>query len=285
MQDFSEIVNLVYLLNSKPENHIIYACKTLQSIESDFEFMLTRGGNKVVGVWHDNELIAVAGAICIDEIERVDIVGPFVSGKFKDLFEKLSIDMIDLIKSYYKGFSLSFNINVKNKNVISLMLTIGSVKEEDERLYMLKRENYKMLPFTDIVQEYNNKYEEVLRILHDEIAHNYYLTSNQLIASVNNDRRVFILTENNELLGYGVLTFTNKTDKEVLIELVGVKSTHRRLGYGRMLFNRLLKEAFVIPTTEKVELVVDDENSKAIKLYESLGFHCRQRGISYTLFG
>ncbi len=163
------------------------------------------------------------------------------------------------------------------------MSVVGSQKNEEESLYMLKRGKYQKEHFVDEVLEYNKSYEQSLRRIHEDISPDYYLTSNQLIDSINKDRKVFVLPENNEVLGYGVLTFSEKTDKEVMIELVGVKSTHRSLGYGRMIFNRLLKEAFDIPTTEKVELVVDDVNSKAIKLYESLGFHCRQKGISYTL--
>lgn len=290
LNDLEKITELVYAKNNTEEHHIPYCCKNTENIYKDFENMINGERNLVVAAWDEDKLCGVLGIYCIDEINRVDNIGPFIDcnneniqGNAKTCFINTAKDLVTLARNEFPTHDFSFDINAKNVNCLELMDTLGSNLNDTELHLSLKRDNFVDVYEESLAISYKTEYEEQLRNLHDEISGDYYLTSNQLLETIGNEREAYLIIENNRVVSYGVLQFSANTDKEVFIEILGVDKDYRGKGYGRMIQSHLISKAFERKSVEEVNLVVDDINSVALNLYESFGFECTQKSCSFTL--
>ena len=64
---------------------------------------------------------------------------------------------------------------------------------------------------------------------------------------------------------------------------MGVGVAARRRGYGRAVLSHLAGQAFGPFGAERLELVVDADNERALRLYLDAGFRLRQENICYIL--
>lgn len=289
-KDLESITELVYIKNNIEEHNIPYCCKNRENIYKDYEEMLNGESNLIVTAWDENKLCGVLGIYCIEEINRVDCVGPFVDynnvnsqDNEKNIFIDVAKEMVAFARNEYPTYNFSFNINSKNIDCIELMKVLGSESQNTELELCLKRKNFISKYEKSSAFPFSLEYEEQLRSLHKQTAPDFYLTSNQLIKTIGTEREVYLLIEENQLVAYGVLQFSTNTDKEVCIEIIGVDKNHRRKGYGRMIQNHLLCKAFERKSIEEVKLIVDDINTMALNLYESFGFKCILKSRSFSL--
>lgn len=288
--DLKRITELVSEKNNIEEHHIPYCCKSTEHIYKDFEHMINDERNLVVAAWEDDTLCGVLGIFCIDEINRVDSIGPFIAWnneKFQTSTETFFIDtskgLVAEARKQYPTHDFSFNINSKNVACLELMEVLDSRPNDTELHLRLKREKFADVYDESLAISYKPEYEAQLRNLYDEVAGDYYLTSNQLIATIGSEREVYLILDDNKVISYGVLQFSENTDREVFIEILGVDKDFRGKGYGRMIQSHLIRKAFEKSSVEEVNLIVDDINSVALSLYESFGFECIQKSCSYTL--
>jgi ribosomal protein S18 acetylase RimI-like enzyme len=108
------------------------------------------------------------------------------------------------------------------------------------------------------------------------------------IRSLNaNDCALYVvLEENGELVGHALL------DQYKLIALahvvtltLAIHEGHQGKGHGRLLMEHLIAWAKAQPTIEKIELQVRSRNTRAVKLYESLGFQEEGRKLKRLKYG
>lgn len=108
------------------------------------------------------------------------------------------------------------------------------------------------------------------------------------IKSLNaNDCALYVvLEENGELVGHALL------DQHRLIALshvvtltLAIHEGHQGKGHGRLLMEHLIAWAKTHPTVEKIELQVRSRNTRAVKLYESLGFQEEGRKLKRLKYG
>lgn len=290
LDDLEAITELVHAKNNVEAHHIPYCYKNSEHISKEFKDMLNGEQNLVVTAWNDEKLCGVLGFYCIDEINRVDCIGPFVEcsnvngqENVKTIFINVAKEMIGFARNKYPTYNLSFNINSKNVDCMELMKVLGSEVKDIELELCLKRHNFINKYERSLVIPFSLVYEEQLRTLHEETAPDFYLTSNELIKTIGSGREVYILIEENVLLGYGVLKYSTNTDKEICIEIIGVDNNYKGKGYGRMILNHLLCKAFERKSMEEVKLTVDDINIIALNLYKSFGFVCIQESCSFLL--
>ncbi|WP_440895447.1 GNAT family N-acetyltransferase [Amphibacillus sp. Q70] len=289
-KDLEAITELAHIKNNIEEHHIPYCCQNRESIHKDFDDMLKGENHLVVTAWDNDKLCGVLGLYCIDEINRADCVGPFVDGNNvnsqeneKAIFINVAKEMVALARKEYPTYHFSFIISSKNNHCLELMEVLESKAEETELELGLKRENFINKAGKSLAFPFSLAYEKQLRSLHEQIAPDVYLTSNQLIKTIGREREVYLLVEENLLIAYGVLHFSTNTNKQVCVEMIGVDKNHRGKGYGRMILNHLLGKAFERKSTEEVNLIVDAINTIALNLYESLGFESILERRSFTL--
>lgn len=160
---------------------------------------------------------------------------------------------------------------------------LGNVEANGEQELMLKCENYISKVENRTVIAYTKEYEERVKELHDVIAKDYYLTSNELIKSNGDTIELYIILDEEEVVAYGALRFSEHTDATVWIEIIGVKEQHRGKGYGKMILDELLYQAFQRIGVYEVKLNVDDINRTALSLYSSFGFVCVIHTYSFMM--
>lgn len=61
-------------------------------------------------------------------------------------------------------------------------------------------------------------------------------------------------------------------DRSATAEIVAVKEGYRGKGYGRAILSYLIDKAFTFFEADKIDLIVEEDNEKAISLYLDLGF-------------
>ena len=98
--------------------------------------------------------------------------------------------------------------------------------------------------------------------------------SDKIIALTNMDNAKFVVIEENEsIIGHAIVEPHKLQSTSHVVNLtIVIHEGHQGKGHGKMLMNYLIDWAKAHPKIEKFELHVRSSNTRAIKLYESLGF-------------
>lgn len=101
-----------------------------------------------------------------------------------------------------------------------------------------------------------------------------------------NNKEIYIAKENSKIIGYITVSVKDKTNpimrpkKYLSIDSICVDKKNRNQGVGTALID-FSKELAKIKQCTDLYLTVNQENFKAIKLYEKLGF--KVKNISYSM--
>jgi len=100
------------------------------------------------------------------------------------------------------------------------------------------------------------------------------------------NKEIFVAKEDAVILGYIIIGKKEKkahglSDRKIItIEVLSVDENHQHKGIGRLLM-RYVTEMGKKEQYTDIQLAVNEENTKAIKFYESLGM--RVKNISYSM--
>ena len=86
-----------------------------------------------------------------------------------------------------------------------------------------------------------------------------------------NDYRVFIIEDNNKIVGYTSISISYSTEaggKVVLIDEIFIKPEYQGKGYGHQVFDYIFKNY----PAKRYRLECTPSNTRVIELYEKLGF-------------
>jgi ribosomal protein S18 acetylase RimI-like enzyme len=95
-----------------------------------------------------------------------------------------------------------------------------------------------------------------------------------------------VLEDGGAILGHASLEpLKLAVTAHVVVLTIAVHEGHQGKGIGKILMTHLLNWARAHPKVEKVELQVRSSNSRAIRLYESLGFNEEGRKLKRLKYG
>ncbi len=276
-----QCIDIAFMQNNLPQNSCAYCSNLVENIRIDFELIINNPNCLMVGYFNDNELTAILGCFVNDNNNWVDCCGPFFRGEYN---QDVAKDMFLFAKSYLSNAArFNFYFNVENKNTHELMQILGANRQDNEYILSIKRSDYKPQKIKKHIVKYINIYEKDVITLHNECFPDVYVDGRDLISAIAKTREIFCaLDENDEFVGYGVLSFNN--DRQGLVaEIFAVREEKREKGFGWALLNTVVDYGFTEYNGNKIDLVVDKLNNNARKLYYSCGFKLQIENESFFI--
>lgn len=140
----------------------------------------------------------------------------------------------------------------------------ATINDIDNNLLNLYIEGFNM--------HYENRKDIFTKRENDEL-------KNYLIDMLNNeDKIIFVIEDNEVIVGYAALQIKNKTSKSIWIDEIIVDSNYRNKGYGKKLIDEIYKYAKENDCI-RVELNCWSFNSGAHEFYDKLDF--KQQRVVY----
>lgn len=273
--DLKQLLELAYKKNNEEEHNSAFCYKQYDSIQKEFSEFLDSEDNFILGDFKEDKLNGLITFYVDKEMHRVDCIGPFIEEDYIVVGQELLEYAKKFLDSSYK---FEFYFNVKNVECLELMKNIGAEDNGNEKILNLKKEDYILNETLPEVKILSPNYYDKLIALHDSIFPGVYLSGKGVIKSIGKDRKVIVIVEKKEIVAYGVFKFSSNS---ATAEFVAVNEKFRGKGYGKAILNGLALEAFVKNDYESIDLVVDNVNDTALKLYYGFGFKLKVENYYY----
>lgn len=166
--------------------------------------------------------------------------------------------------------SLSMFPNVKNHNARNFAKYHSFSEQSKQTILTFHQEDKNELSDVEMI-ELSKKYIPAMKKLHNEVFPHTYFNGDQILHRINSNRKVFILTNQNDLSGYIYVEAEPKFG-EGSIEFFAVRESERGKGIGEKLLTVALKWLFTFEKINSITLCVNSSNDKAISLYKKIGF-------------
>lgn len=276
-----QCIDIAFIQNGLPQNNCAYCSKSVENIRKDLEFIINDTNCLMVGYFNDDVLTGILGCFVNGNNNWVDCCGPFFKNQYN---QDVAKDMFLFAKSYLSDAArFNFYFNVENKNIHELMLMLGANRQDNEYILSIERSDYKPQQIKKHIVKYIDIYEKDVITLHNECFPDVYVDGRNLISAIGKTREMFCaLDENDEFVGYGVLSFDN--DRQRLVaEIFAVRKEKRGKGFGWALLNTVVDYGFTKYNGNKIDLVVDKLNNNARELYYSCGFKLKIENESFFI--
>ncbi|WP_102264945.1 GNAT family N-acetyltransferase [Mesobacillus jeotgali] len=264
------VAKFISEINSVEESHIGYCGKDPKEIAYSLRKDISDipCDHSFLTVYEEGGLIGVLGFDAGLESNSAEIWGPFVKGDRRDIVSPLWNRMIELLPEEINSISLF--PNSKNKQVLQLANDFSFTRHSDQTILNFNRNRTAELDEVPIL-ELKEEYFKEMKQLHDQSFPDTYYNGQQIIARLNEDRKVFIIVKNGHLSGY-IYVEAQPEYGEASIEFFAVEESERGKGIGRELLTVALKWLFTIESIESITLCVNSSNQNAINLYKKVGF-------------
>ena len=269
IEQLTKCVEIAYEKNSIPENNSAYCHRSKESIQNEFEFLLSSDESLIVGYFEDGILKGILGCFYNPDNNWVDCLGPFFEEKW---IKNVAKDMFLCAKeSLLKAIRFNFFFDARNMNCHNMMMDLGAQRSDNEYILLLDKKDYKPQDIKANVIKYSEVHKNNLTQLYDEVFPGMYLTSDDIFSTLSKTREVFCVLDDHDIFaGFGVLKYGDGV--ACTAELFVVKENQRGKGYGWALLNAVVDSAFNNHNAEIVNLIVERFNIHARDLYYSCGF-------------
>lgn len=278
--DLQSAADLIAECNNEVSQHVGYCGnkkeEILHTLLNDFSDLPTR--ESLIGAYDNNRLIGVLGLDVDMESQEAEIWGPFIissdwngiaSKMWKQLIENLSVS-IKLFHGFY---------SIENQKAENFMQEHDFSKGE-EHIILSAKASFLDYDSDLHVQELDSLFTGPFIELHQKLFPKTYYDGSEILNRLNDERRVMIAHENDQLIGY-VYFEASREFREGNIEYIGVSPNYRNMGIGSKLIKSALKQLFTEFLIEEIQLCVGAKNEKALKLYKKAGFVEKYNLIAY----
>ncbi|KKO55313.1 GNAT family N-acetyltransferase [Paenibacillus sp. DMB20] len=272
-------------LNRMDSHHVGYCGEQVEEIYSTLQEEFVESGN--LNRWFtimtdQSEIVGVLGFNVDEENRSAELWGPFIDAEgetWASIAEQLwtaGVAKLEGSVDRYYGF-----YNMENHSAARFMEAKGGKTTGEHIVLRAEEPAFRDHNFPSL-QDMDPAYEEQFMELHETTFPNTYYNAKRILQQVNNHRRLFILTDQSQLVGY-VYVEGNSEFKEGSIEYIAVSKNFRRKGFGRTLLGQALNYLFHEVELDEISLCVDYGNQSAIQLYHSAGFKTVHRLRAYVL--
>jgi hypothetical protein len=122
-------------------------------------------------------------------------------------------------------------------------------------------------------------HQHKVKIAFDEIFPKIYVSSDEVVSNKDH-QKVIILEHNDDIAGLAYVKFNQK---KCSLECFGLRVQYRNKKLSQPFLHAVISLLFNAYDFESIDLVVDQTNDKAIKIYLNLGFKLLQINKAFTL--
>lgn len=226
---------------------------TEEQIRCNLEKAFTRPNRQILGVYQDGQLAGLFVLLVLDEDKYLEmLVGlSWEAQAYQELMEYLARN--------YPGWKADFVFNPRNG---LLKVTLEDVRAEFEQEQQKMVFSGSVIPADATgIREFSEQYAAEYYVIHSR---DVYWTGEK-VAAAPERFRIFLAIDGGRVVGY--LDVTHCFEENEPYNLF-VLPEYRRRGFGR----KLLAAALECNRPKGMMLLVETDNTAAIRLYESMNF-------------
>lgn len=266
-EEIDVVAQFISEINKVEDSHIGYCgvdpLEIANSLREDIAYE-----NSFLTVYQEGKLIGILGFDADFDNQRAEIWGPFVKEGNWDLVSNLWSRMLELLPEQI--ISLCMFPNRANHKVLELAESLSFNRHSDQTILNFNRSRILELEKVKLPELEEDFYSEMGQ-LHDQYFPNTYLSGEQIISRLNEERKVFIVVNEGRLSGY-IYAEVVPEFGEGSIEFFAVQESDRGKGIGGQLLTAALKWFFTFDGIKSITLCVSSDNQYAIRLYKKVGF-------------
>ncbi|MCC7429960.1 GNAT family N-acetyltransferase [bacterium] len=275
-KDLKKVAELVVRHCKDEKTQCVQSCadQSAENLEKEFSelydeliFILAFEGKKLVGV------------LCCEfalKNGRGWTKGPFAETKnFDKTATELLAKLLELLPQKIR--TLNSFLNIRNEQGNNFYFSKGFEKTGLSHVYVVLPPK-EIIVFSKLCPSLEKQNENDFVKLHDSIFPQTHFSGEDILTQLDEDHKVFLYLEKNELLGY-IFATTEKINQEGFIEFIGTKENFRGKGIGKELLLNALKWIFEVKKMPQTSLGVNDKLANARSLYEKVGFRLKFTGL------
>lgn len=270
--ELEKVSEFIAYMNSDKKHHIGYCGVLKEEILKSLQEEYTKEALEkcFVAAYEYDKIVGILGVDIDEESKFGELWGPFVRDGFNksEVFSMLWDKLTKSISNMCEEFGVF--CNAKNIKCIKFAERYNFQRNGEFIIMELNSKEFqRALEFKlfEITSEYYNQFE----MLHNRIFPKAYYNGKTILSRINEHRKVFIIKENNELLGQ-IYVEVEPEFGESNIEFIAVREDKQGKGLGSKLINIAINWIFSFEKIESITLCVNKENKKALKLYRKCGF-------------
>lgn len=264
-------------------NHIIEIKEyNNEACENDYEKILNRlkkriqqPNDEVLICTENNKILGVLALIVIPEDKYLEATDGVYA---EENYQEVAMQFYNYMKDKYSGFHFDTVYSHKHKEAISFMESIRANCNSIDLKMKLEKDNFKPSKENKEIIPLSEKYYEDFCKLHDEEHKNVYWTGKRLLLALDKVD-ILIALDTDKLVGSVVSV---EYGKKKAIDFIETDKYYRNQGYAKSLLGKSINEAF-LSGIEEVTLDVETDNTSAMHLYESFGFHKTDTTYTYSI--
>lgn len=207
----------------------------------------------VLGVYQDEQMIGLFAFLVLQDEQYIEMLVGLSRKK------KAYLEIFRYLEQYYPGFHADFVFNPENSLLKELLELKQAEFEPEQQKMVLGTPNFGI--DTTGVELYSKKYAQQYVAIHNK---DVYWTGEKVVQAQDRFRTILAIHDG-QVVGY--MDVTHCFNENEPFDLF-VLENYRRKGYGR----KLLAKALELNQSKGMMLLVDVDNTPAIRLYESMGF-------------
>jgi ribosomal protein S18 acetylase RimI-like enzyme len=268
---FDELVQFAARLNSDSEHHIGFFGEGEASVRAALTECLIPPAQGFRLAYEEDRLVGIFGVDADPAIDRAWLLGPLVEHEdWHTIVDQLYAELLPLIPVDIRDYDLF--CDVQNTRMQAFAARHGFPLRSENAVLALLPENYKpAAERKSRVTLYKEQYFAKFETLHTTLFPKAYFTARQMVEKLDENHRLFLAMEGNQLLGYHFCKIEPDSESGY-IDFIGTDSTARGRGIGADLLAAGIDWLLSAPTTKKINLTVNADNVAARSLYEKFGF-------------
>jgi ribosomal protein S18 acetylase RimI-like enzyme len=279
-EDFETLSKLIAAQNQSPNTHCIQSDtgKDYRSIQAEMIRLAAEAGICFILAFQNGELAGALGCELDQELGRGWIRGPHILAKTNEWEQVASALLQGLQKTLPASIHwLDSFLNIANERGNKFYLSHGFQQLRLVHVYVIQASenplgNLRTCGTLDPLQAQN------FISLHQSIFTQTYATGQRILEKLDDEHRIFVYAQEDEVLGYLYATIEEDTG-EGSVDFIGVREDARGQGIGRQLLQTAIQWLFEIKKVPQATLVVNDNLTDARSLYESVGFRLKYTGV------
>ncbi len=209
--------------------------------------------HRVIGVYQDNELVGLFAFLTLHEEQYVEMLVGL--SRNKDAYS----EMLYYLEENFRDYNIDFVFNPRNDLLRELLEAKGADFEIEQQKMVLSTPVLSV--DTTGIEMFSQKYARQYYAIHNQ---DMYWTGEKVAAAAEKFR-TFLAIENSKVVGYLDVTYCFEENEPYDLFVL---PEYRRQGYGR----KLLAKTLEMNQPKGMMLLVDADNTAAIRLYGSAGF-------------
>jgi ribosomal protein S18 acetylase RimI-like enzyme len=276
--DLDEMVDFAFKMNNQKETSSSFCSKNETYIRKDLLDSIRN--KKVIGAWIFDDLVGMISTYIDKEKHNIDCF-IFIDSNQCDYDEVAKLLMDEMTQDVSDDYRYTFFFSKENKECSNFLTTMHAVKKTNEYGMIFLRQQATHVQKSDQMMVLPEIFYQDFVELHDTTFSEIYISGKEIMADLGKNRHVFSLIEDDQIKAYSVLFLHG--NKRATAEVIAVNEHYLHQGYGRTALAHLLHVAIHELGMEMVDLIVDSDNSYALKLYLDIGFTIEFENHSYQL--